>query len=201
MKSLNALTPLSSFQLITTAASFAAAAHATQKRDETGEPYINHPLRVAQMAAALGCTAEFIAAMLLHDVVEDTDVTMKTISDRFPAFTASVVHALSKSWSKSKVLFNHHELEALKSAYYSCIVKTSGAALGKVLDRIDNLNDFARVAHNSETTFARSANYLKKTKDEFPKVLAEVNAPQVHALFDEALQRLQNAIDVNVVAA
>src|SRR5680860_1805815 len=52
----------------------AAAAHAGQMR-HTGDPYIVHPLAVAQTLAAYGLDTATIVAALLHDVVEDTDVS------------------------------------------------------------------------------------------------------------------------------
>lgn len=53
------------------ALAFARAAHGEQKRKYTGNPYIEHPIRVAQLVKEAGGTEEMIAAAYLHDVVED----------------------------------------------------------------------------------------------------------------------------------
>ena len=58
--------------LIRKAREFAAMAHAGVFRRWTGEPYVEHPERVAARIAALGFSPEVIAAAFLHDVVEDT---------------------------------------------------------------------------------------------------------------------------------
>ena len=62
---------------------FATAAHGDQKRKYTGDPYINHPIAVAEIVETVPHTQEMIAAALLHDVVEDTHVTIDQIADKF----------------------------------------------------------------------------------------------------------------------
>ena len=67
-----------------------------QKRKYTGEPYFHHPLRVMKMVASVlpdDSDAQIVA--LLHDVVEDTQVTLATISDEFGPAVARGVYALS----------------------------------------------------------------------------------------------------------
>lgn len=58
---------------------FATKAHEGQKRKYTDEPYINHPIAVAKMVEELYGGQDLQAAALLHDVVEDTDVTFETL--------------------------------------------------------------------------------------------------------------------------
>jgi len=67
-----------------------------QKRKYTGEPYYHHPLRVMNTVASVlpeDIDAQVVA--LLHDVVEDTKVTLETISDEFGSKVARGVYALS----------------------------------------------------------------------------------------------------------
>ena len=68
-----------------TALVFATAAHAAvgQMRKYTNDPYIVHPIRVATTVAKFGGTDEMIAAAYLHDVVEDTGVSIVDILDMF----------------------------------------------------------------------------------------------------------------------
>jgi (p)ppGpp synthase/HD superfamily hydrolase len=73
---------------------FATAAHAAvgQVRKYTFEPYIVHPAEVASIVGAVeGATFEMVAAAWLHDVVEDTGVTMETIRAEFGAEVAELV--------------------------------------------------------------------------------------------------------------
>ena len=74
---------------------FATAAHGDQKRKYTGEPYITHPIAVAEIVKTVPHTQEMIAAALLHDVVEDTHVTLDQIEDNFGEKVAELVSWLT----------------------------------------------------------------------------------------------------------
>ena len=77
---------LTTIPLINKAFTFASAAHAAvgQVRKYSGEPYIVHPVEVAcRVTEAKDWTNEMVAAALLHDVVEDTDVTIDLIDKMF----------------------------------------------------------------------------------------------------------------------
>lgn len=71
--------------LIDKALKFSTAAHAAvnQKRKYTGEDYIVHPIAVSNLVKENGGTDEMIAAALLHDTVEDTNVTREQIAEEF----------------------------------------------------------------------------------------------------------------------
>lgn len=79
--------------LIRRAELFAAAAHSAvgQVRKYTGEPYWVHPREVAAIVEAAGGDDAQVAAAHLHDVVEDTDVTLEMIQDFFGADVANLV--------------------------------------------------------------------------------------------------------------
>ena len=66
-----------------------------QKR-ASGEPYIIHPLEVGQVLAELKMDSTAIAAGLLHDAVEDTDVTSVEIASRFGEQVAHIVEGVTK---------------------------------------------------------------------------------------------------------
>ena len=70
--------------LVRKAYAYAAAAHAGQVR-LSGEPYLSHPLAVAEILAELGFDAHSVAAGLLHDTVEDTKVTLEEVDAEFGA--------------------------------------------------------------------------------------------------------------------
>jgi GTP diphosphokinase / guanosine-3',5'-bis(diphosphate) 3'-diphosphatase len=74
---------------------FAEASHKNQTR-KSGEPYIVHPLEVAKIVYHLGMDAETIAASLLHDVVEDTDIPIETIKQQFGEKIAILVDGVTK---------------------------------------------------------------------------------------------------------
>jgi guanosine-3',5'-bis(diphosphate) 3'-pyrophosphohydrolase len=73
----------------------AVAAHAGQRR-LTGEDYVEHPLQVAAILAGLHLDADTLAAALLHDTVEDTDLTLEEVADRFGNEIARLVESVTK---------------------------------------------------------------------------------------------------------
>jgi GTP diphosphokinase / guanosine-3',5'-bis(diphosphate) 3'-diphosphatase len=73
----------------------AFAAHEAQKRDN-GEPYITHPLAVATILAGYRLDASSIVTALLHDVIEDTPVTLAAVQKRFGAEVAGLVDGVTK---------------------------------------------------------------------------------------------------------
>lgn len=77
------------------AALFASAAHQGQFR-KSGESYISHPFEVALLAQAMGMDAEALVAALLHDVAEDTAITLEQIEMSFGGAVAKMVDALTK---------------------------------------------------------------------------------------------------------
>ena len=74
---------------------FATKAHGKQKRKYTGEPYISHPVAVMEMVREVPHTPEMLIAAVLHDTVEDTEVTLKDIKSRFGTKVAELVDGLT----------------------------------------------------------------------------------------------------------
>ena len=87
--------PSADTELVRRAYFYSSEAHQRQTRKE-GTPYIEHPLAVASVLADLRMDATTIAAGLLHDTVEDTDVITEDIRKRFGHDTAFLVEALTK---------------------------------------------------------------------------------------------------------
>jgi GTP pyrophosphokinase len=73
----------------------AEAAHASQKR-KSGDPYITHPLAVATILAGLGMDTTTLVAALLHDTVEDTGVTLESLTTDFGLEVAHLVDGVTK---------------------------------------------------------------------------------------------------------
>jgi guanosine-3',5'-bis(diphosphate) 3'-pyrophosphohydrolase len=87
--------PKADVVLIERAYAAAEKAHAGQKR-QSGEPYITHPLAVAQILADLGIGSKTLAAALLHDTVEDTDYTLDMVRRDFGDEVAMLVDGVTK---------------------------------------------------------------------------------------------------------
>ena len=92
---LEAYLPSEQIDLIMRAYHFGAAAHEGQTR-KTGEPYITHPVAVAQELANMHLDAQAITAAILHDTVEDTEASLEEISEQFGSDVAALVDGVSK---------------------------------------------------------------------------------------------------------
>lgn len=89
-------TLLAELPLTRTALEFAAERHDGQRRDADSAPFILHPLEVAQLLRGRGHRDEVIAAAVLHDVVEDTDVEPAELERRFGPEVAGLVGAVTE---------------------------------------------------------------------------------------------------------
>ncbi|NND77430.1 MAG: bifunctional (p)ppGpp synthetase/guanosine-3',5'-bis(diphosphate) 3'-pyrophosphohydrolase, partial [Flavobacteriales bacterium] len=132
---------------IRSAYNLAVEAHAKQRR-KSGEPYILHPLEVARICIAeigLGPTA--IICALLHDVVEDTDVTLDEIEDQFGSKIARIVDGLTKlDGSNTK---ESPQAENFKKVL-STLVEDVRVVLIKMADRLHNMRTLGHVAHHKQ---------------------------------------------------
>jgi len=118
---------------------FATAAHAAvgQMRKYSDDPYIVHPIRVATTVAKFGGTDEMIAAAYLHDVVEDTGVSIVDIQDMFGTDVALIVDGLtdvSKPEDGNRAVRKAMDRQHSAGATYE-------AQFVKCADIIDNAHD------------------------------------------------------------
>jgi len=81
--------------IIDTAIDFAYKAHANQRRKYTGTPYIEHPLAIARILFHHGASVAQVCAGVLHDTVEDCDVTLDDICDNFGPVVRDLVSDLT----------------------------------------------------------------------------------------------------------
>ncbi len=88
--------PGADFAMIDKAYRYAVEHHGEQKRKD-GSPYVTHPIAVAQIVAdELHLDSESIVAALLHDTIEDTDVTYDDVAREFSTTIANLVEGVSK---------------------------------------------------------------------------------------------------------
>lgn len=135
----------------------ARKAHASQKR-KTGEPYILHPIAVANIAAEeLMLGANPVIACFLHDVVEDTDYTIDDIQARFGYDVAFLVRVVTKKPTKdyelSKQLDNYRQL--LNSMQYDI-----RAILVKLADRLHNMRTLESMKPEKQMKIAGETDYF-----------------------------------------
>lgn len=116
---------------------FAESAHDNQRRI-SGEPYILHPLAVARILADLELDLETLAAGLLHDVVEDTGITLAQIEEEFGTDVASLVDGVTKLGRLEYKSKEERQAENLRKMFLA-MAKDVRVILIKLADRLHNL--------------------------------------------------------------
>ncbi len=137
--------------LILKAFDFACEAHKNAKR-KSGEPYIIHPIAVAKTLIELGLDKETISAALLHDVVEDTPVSFKTIKKEFGEEVEMLVKGVSKI---SGIKYDKPELKEMNSLrrLFISMSKDIRVILIKLADRLHNIRTVDALSHEKQIRF------------------------------------------------
>ena len=126
--------------LLEEAINFAEMAHQGQKR-ATGEPYITHPIAVCAILLDYQADSTSLVSALLHDVVEDTDVSISEIEQRFGKQVSNIVEGLTKV-EKGKL--TKDEYSAINTEkLLSAAVKDIRVAVVKIADRLHNMRTLA----------------------------------------------------------
>ena len=135
----------------------AEEAHRPQRR-KSGEPYILHPIAVAMIVAnEIGLGANPICAALLHDVVEDTDHTVKEIREMFGEDVAMLVNVVTKrkadKYETSLQVDNYKQM--LQSIHYDI-----RALLLKLADRLHNMRTLDSMLPHKRLKIASETDYF-----------------------------------------
>ncbi len=138
VKTIHKYHPSDDISMIEKAYKVAAEAHKDQKR-KSGEPYIIHPLCVAIILADLEMDKETIAAGLLHDVVEDTVMTLDELTKEFGPEVSFLVDGVTKltqlNWDKDKVEIQAENLRKM----FLAMAKDIRVIIVKLADRLHNM--------------------------------------------------------------
>ena len=134
---------------------FAEVAHKGQMR-KSGEPYIHHLIEVCYILADIGCGPSTLIAGLLHDVVEDTDVSLETIKEKFGEDVMNIVDSLTKIQrlklshkSEAEFVFEDHRKIFLGMA------KDVRAILIKLADRLHNMRTLSSLSEERQKVLSR----------------------------------------------
>lgn len=164
----------------------AQAAHSGQTRDE-GSPYIVHPVRVAlSLVDELNLfSPSLVCSALLHDVIEDSDVTRTDIARMFDEQIAEIVWLLTK--------FDDVSLRE----YLSRIEKAAetGAPLVKLCDRLDNMRSVV-----DTPSLAKKRRYIRTTEELYLPLAARTNRylhNELRRSLEEARNQLRTMGDVD----
>ena len=164
----------------------AVRAHAGQRRDGAGDvPYANHCAEVAWLVAGVGASEDAVIAAVLHDVVEDTAMTLAQVEGEFGGAVASLVGALTDEpeWAGlSAPERKRRQAERLPDA-------PPEARAIKIADQTSNLHDLSREPSAWDADEARAyAEASARVVD-----ACRGAAPDLEARFDEALATVRRA--------
>jgi GTP pyrophosphokinase len=146
-------------ELLARAYRFSEEAHRGQKRN-SGEPYITHAVEVAKILAELQLDTTTVVAGLIHDVVEDTKITIADIEREFGAETAAIVDGLTKiaklpsSGSKQE-----RQVESYRKLLLS-IAKDARVIIVKLADRLHNMRTLGFLPEEKQRRIARETRDL-----------------------------------------
>lgn len=154
IKSIRRYHPSDDISMVEKAYNIAHDAHKDQKR-KSGEPYIIHPLCVAIILADLELDKETIVSGILHDVVEDTVMTIDEITEQFGSEVALLVDGVTKltqlSWSMDKVEIQAENLRKM----FLAMAKDIRVILIKLADRLHNMRTLQYMTPEKQREKAR----------------------------------------------
>ena len=190
--------------IITKAFNFARQAHKGVRR-LSGEPYIMHPIAVAQIACEeMGLGSTSICSALLHDVVEDTDYTVEDIENIFGSKIAQIVDGLTKI---SGGIFGEHASAQAENFKKLLLMMSDDirVILIKICDRLHNMRTLASQPPNKQYKIAGETLYiyaplanrlgLNKIKTELEDLSFKYEHPEEYASIEKKLASTQASRD------
>ncbi|MFY9585976.1 MAG: bifunctional (p)ppGpp synthetase/guanosine-3',5'-bis(diphosphate) 3'-pyrophosphohydrolase [Actinomycetota bacterium] len=145
--------PKADLKMIEKAYEFAAESHREQFR-VSGDPFIEHPLAVAEILADLGLDTITLSSALLHDVVEDTPLTLDDIETEFGPVVREIIDGLTKL---DKIEFRtreQHQAENMRKMMLA-IARDPRVLLIKLADRLHNMRTIGHLPRDKQEAKAR----------------------------------------------
>ena len=147
--------------LIHKALVFSSKAHRDQLRKSTDIPYISHPAAVGMILLKAGCRDELVAAGILHDCLEDADVTDKDILQEFGAEVLELVKGASepdhhsKTWKERK----QHTIDYLKSASHDVRMVACADKFHNVMNILMDFHALGGIGYGSDLARIRKVRF------------------------------------------
>jgi GTP pyrophosphokinase len=145
--------PKASVALVNKAYEAARVAHISQQRS-SGEAYINHPIAVARIVADIGLDDISLAAALLHDAVEDTEITLEDVQRNFGDEVAGLVDGVTKL---ERLQFDSREAQqaATMRKMLVAMARDMRVLIIKLADRLHNMRTLAGVPLDKQQRIAQ----------------------------------------------
>ena len=140
-------------KIILKAYNFAVSKHGNQLR-KSGEPYIIHPMQVAYILADLGLDDSTICAALLHDVVEDTEVTHEDIINEFSLEIAEMVDGVTKLSKLNCESVEEEQVENYRKMFLA-MGRDIRVIMIKLADRLHNMRTLKFLSRDRQIANAR----------------------------------------------
>ena len=189
---------------------FALKAHEKQKREE-GSPYIIHPVAVANILTELKLDSATIATGLLHDTIEDTHATYKTIEEEFGREVADLVEGVTKISEFENQAISNSKAENFRKLILATS-KDIRVLLVKLADRLHNMRTMhfvsdkekqIRKAKETMEIYSPLADRMgmNRIRDELEDLSFEILNPQARKLIKDRLDKIKdnNLINYNSV--
>ena len=165
----------------------ARVAHAKQRR-RSGEPYLVHPLRVARNIARLGLDPSSVAAGLMHDAVEDSDLTIYELAESFGRDIALLVDGVTKIGKIPYLSRQENQAESFRKMLLA-MSQDIRVLLVKLADRLDNMQTLGAMPE------AKRARIATETKEIYAPLAGRLGIDWLkRELQDLAFQNLENTI-------
>jgi guanosine-3',5'-bis(diphosphate) 3'-pyrophosphohydrolase len=198
---------------------FSKKSHRFQKRS-SGEPYILHPLAVSTIVHSLGLDTNSVISAILHDVVEDTEVSSNEIKNKFGEEVSMIVDGLTKieGFAKTK---SDQKIEALRKVLLAS-AKDIRILIIKLCDRLHNMRTLGHMTLEKKERIAKetmliyapisqkiglysikweledlSFKYLNPDMYQFVKNKVNMQREKREEVLDKAVLEIKNVLDIN----
>jgi guanosine-3',5'-bis(diphosphate) 3'-pyrophosphohydrolase len=196
-RKVQAYRPGDDLALLRKAYDFSAAEHRAQKR-LSGEPYLSHPLEVANVLADMKLDVVCLAGGMLHDVVEDTDITIDRVEKEFGADVAHIVEGVTKISRYHFGTPEEKQAENLRKMFLA-MVDDVRVVLVKLADRLHNMRTLdalppdkrLRIAAETREIYAPIAHRLG-----MGKIRGELEDLAFRHLEPEAYEEVRDAVEI-----
>jgi guanosine-3',5'-bis(diphosphate) 3'-pyrophosphohydrolase len=203
LEKVRAASPDADTELLRKAYVFSAYEHKGQIR-RSGEPYLVHPLEVADILADLRLDTVAIAAGLLHDIVEDTPNTIEKVRELFGEEVAHVVEGVTKLSALQFSSSEERQAESFRKMLLA-MVDDIRVILVKLADRLHNMRTLehlpeerrAKIAGETRDIYAPIANRLgmSKLKNELEELAFRHLEPEAYRALSEEVESKRQATE------